>query len=166
MNDFAIVEVLQTGKNIPKYEFDLDDVEGDVAFDELAEVAVTMLHHKVHLIEALQLVGHDHLNQSGDVRMVQLLQKPELTKQPFAVDGIVEHAFDALDRNRSIRASVIRFGYLAIAALADEFLELVVWAWPPIHQFVGLRNIFSQMRCFLFRGLHFTIINMYILIFN
>lgn len=74
MNDFAILEVLNSMEQIPHDGLNVNHLESEAAFDQLLEVTLTVLEHHVYFFKILQVLRQDDVKQLDDARMLQLPQ--------------------------------------------------------------------------------------------
>ena len=140
-----VMQMLQALKNITNYKFYLPETEFNLAWSHIFEVGLAVILDEIYLIKVLKVVSsNDNIQQISNVRMVEHMQKLNLTKHTQTISGVLEDALNAFNGNDFVAPKVNRFGNLAIATLSNYLFNNVVWANFPNRWLAELFAIFKQ----------------------
>lgn len=140
MNDVALMEVLDSTKQVVNYRGDMQKLQVDTAFNYFLEIALGELHDHVEGFETVGFFWGQQLDEFDDHGVAQLAEEGDLTENALAVDLVLEDVLHALDGDLFARRLLSSLADLAVAASAQNLGALVVVAHFPVSELVQVEG--------------------------
>ena len=153
MNNFTVVKILDCAQQVVHDRLDMQDLQIDVALENLFEVRLCKFHHHVNCREACGILRLTNLNEVHNTWVPQLAKESYLSENSLAVGLIIENVVHFLDGHAFARRQLCRLRNLAIASLSKNlFAPVVVTNLPSFEVgFLGAQlDSFSLAWLFLF----------------